>query len=136
MTPTPQESRAASAWTARHLLSPDVAGLPFSFRCGQQTSSEWLGACLRRYETRALDANRTEHTVAFSDPATGLELRCVATEYHDFPAVEWLLSFKNSGSANSPKMQWGHIYTFDNDCCRGDIDVVELWSWRGRCALM
>lgn len=102
MKSTGQESQKTHTWIAGHLLSAAAADLPFSFRYGQQTSAEWLGTCSRRYESRPLDANRTEHTVAFNDPATGLELRCVATAYHDFPAVEWLLYFKNGGAANTP----------------------------------
>ena len=102
MRPTEQETNKAHAWIAKHLLSADIADLPFSFGYGEQSSSAFLGAWSRRYETRALDEDRTEHTVVFSDPATGLELRCVATEYRDFPAVEWLLYMKNGGSANTP----------------------------------
>lgn len=102
MKPTVQESQTANTWIAKHLLSADVADLPFSFRYGGKQSSEWLGSCSRRYGVRVMDANRTEHTVVFSDPVTGLELRCVATEYRDFPAVEWVLHFRNGGSANTP----------------------------------
>jgi alpha-galactosidase len=36
------------------------------------------------------------------DPKTGLETRCVAVEYKDFPTVEWTLFFKNSSSADTP----------------------------------
>ena len=102
MKPTVQESQTAHTWIAKHLLSADVADLPFSFRYGEQSSAALLGACSRRHETRALDANRTEHALVFSDAATGIEVRCVATEYHDFPAVEWLLNFKNGGTVNTP----------------------------------
>ena len=49
-------------------------------------------------EVAKLDDQRTEHTLTWTDPETGLEVRCVAIEYHDFPTVEWTLYFKNTGS--------------------------------------
>jgi alpha-galactosidase len=37
----------------------------------------------------------------YTDPASGLEIRCVAVEYQDFPTVEWTLYFKNTGSTDT-----------------------------------
>ena len=45
---------------------------------------------------------RTEHTLSFTAPGSGLVCRCVAVEYEDFPTVEWTLYFKNTGSNDSP----------------------------------
>ncbi len=77
----------AHAWVQKHLLLGDAADLPFSFRCGGQSSAALLDVCSRRDETHTLDANRTGHAVVFGDSATGFELRCVETEYHAFPAA-------------------------------------------------
>jgi hypothetical protein len=49
-----------------------------------------------------LDANRTRRTLAWTDPKTGLEVRCVAVDYADYPGVEWTAYFKNNGTANTP----------------------------------
>jgi alpha-galactosidase len=49
-----------------------------------------------------LDAQRQECTVICTDPATGLEVRCVAITYRDFPTVEWTVYFKNTGSTDTP----------------------------------
>ena len=43
-----------------------------------------------------------EHTANYHDPATGLAVRSVATEYADFPAVEWVVHFGNAGVADTP----------------------------------
>ena len=48
--------------------------------------------------SRRLDDNRMEHTLTYTDPKSGLVVRCVAVEYLDYPAVEWTLYFKNTGS--------------------------------------
>ncbi|MBM3474540.1 MAG: hypothetical protein FJX75_14850 [Armatimonadetes bacterium] len=44
-------------------------------------------------------------TQTYTDPATGLELRCAIVEYADFPVVEWTLHFRNTGSADAPILQ-------------------------------
>ena len=44
-------------------------------------------------DSAKLDPQRTERTLTYSDPKTGLALRCVGIEYHDFPTVEWTLYF-------------------------------------------
>jgi alpha-galactosidase len=52
---------------------------------------------------RALPTDtETEHTLRWTDPATGLQVRCVAIEYADFPTVEWTLYFRNTGTNDTP----------------------------------
>ena len=43
-----------------------------------------------------------ERTTTWTDPKTGLEVRCVSVEYSDFPVVEWTVYFKNAGKAATP----------------------------------
>ncbi len=56
----------------------------------------------RTYVARALDDERTEHTLTFADPQTKLVVRCVAIAYHDFPTVEWTVHVRNTGQEDSP----------------------------------
>ncbi len=51
---------------------------------------------------RKLDEQRTEHTLVYADGTTGLEVRCVAIQYHDYPTVEWTLHFANKGTSDTP----------------------------------
>lgn len=51
---------------------------------------------------RQLDAQRREHTRTLTDPRTGLEVRIVFVVYQDFPAVEWTVYLKNTGSDDTP----------------------------------
>jgi len=81
---------------------------PFSFTYdGQQVSLE--GAHCAPYElkraTKNLDDQRIEHSLTYTNPNTGLVVRCVAVEYHDFPTVEWTLYFKNTGSEGMPILE-------------------------------
>ena len=60
----------------------------------------------RRVETsRKLDDQRTERTLTWTDPKTGLEVRCVSVDYSDFPVVEWTVYFKNTGKADTPILE-------------------------------
>ena len=70
---------------------------PFSFKYGGKTLAELAWQPTR--STRKLDAARKEHTLRYADERTGLEVRCVAVEYADFPIVEWKVYFKNTGTA-------------------------------------
>ena len=38
---------------------------------------------------------------AYGDPKSGLQLRCVSVEYHDFPTIEWTLYFKNTSNSDT-----------------------------------
>jgi alpha-galactosidase len=75
---------------------------PFSFVYGGEASAELLRRWESEKSVRALDEQRTERTLTYTDPETGLVVRCVAVEYHDFPVVEWTLHFKNTGTTDTP----------------------------------
>ena len=78
------------------------SGPPFSFQYGGKPFADLMRTWKLDRKTRQLDGQRTEHTVSFTDPGTGLVVRSVGIEYHDFPTVEWTLYFKNTGSTDSP----------------------------------
>ena len=88
-------------WLRQSLLGPEPR-LPFSFVYGGQASAELLSAWPKKMEARRLDAARTQHVLTWTDPKTGLVVRCVGVAYRDFPTVEWTLYFKNTGSADTP----------------------------------
>jgi alpha-galactosidase len=75
---------------------------PFVFTYGGRPSADFLAQWRVARSTRVLDANRTEHTFTHNDDATGLQVRCVAVEYRDFPTVEWTVFFKNLGPKETP----------------------------------
>ena len=75
---------------------------PFSFVYGGRASGGLLKEWEVKRELCQLDPERSQHTVTYTDPKTGLVVRCVAIEYRDFPTVEWTLYFKNTGTADTP----------------------------------
>jgi len=84
--------------------APSVAP-PFSFTYGGRSSAELLPTWKEERSERALDDRRLERVVTYTDPETGLVLRCVAIEYADFPVVEWTLYAKNTGDADTPILE-------------------------------
>lgn len=76
---------------------------PFSFQYDGKSFGDLPWQPTRA--SRKLDDHRTEHTLAYADGATGLQVRCVAVEYHDFPAVEWTVYFKNTGTTSTPILE-------------------------------
>lgn len=82
--------------------TPEV---PFSFRYGGQPSGELLKKWELERTVRKLGEQRTEDTLRYKDPKTGLVVRCVAVAYNDFPAVEWTVYFKNTGTRATPILE-------------------------------
>lgn len=78
---------------------------PFSFVYDGRPSAEAIASWQRALRSRDLDDQRTEHSLCFTDPKTGLELRCVAVEYRDFPTIEWTLYFRNTGTVDTPILE-------------------------------
>jgi alpha-galactosidase len=93
-------------WLADLPLGP-LAGAfsteePFSFRYAGKDSSELLKNWRLQRSSRKLDANRTEQVVTYTDPQTGLMVRCTGVAYSDFPVVEWTVFLKNTGTTPTP----------------------------------
>ena len=68
-------------------------------------SSEFLGQWKLERESQKLDDQREQHTLSWTDPQSGLRVRCVGVQYHDYPTVEWTVYFKNTGTADSPMIE-------------------------------
>jgi alpha-galactosidase len=101
---------------------PYTTDPPFSFSYGGKPSAEFLANWNLNRSQRKLDAQRTEHTLTYADPQTGLVVRCVGVEYNDFPTVEWTLHFKNASAADTPIIS--DIQALDTRFERGDGEFV------------
>jgi alpha-galactosidase len=104
VTVTPDEMAAANQWFAAKFAA-EKPDLPISFVYDGKPSAELLPGWPLKRQSRKLDPQQTEHALAWTDAKTGLSVRCVAIQYHDFPTVEWTLYFKNSGAADTPILE-------------------------------
>jgi len=76
--------------------------VPFSFTCDGKPSAQLLGRWTRKATQEPPARGRERHTITWTDEQTGLEVACEAMVFTDFPAVEWLLRLKNTGSKDTP----------------------------------
>jgi alpha-galactosidase len=102
VSPTAAEIAQSHGWAAAAFEAQQDAKPFFSFTYGGEPSVELLKTWELKRASRPLDAQRTEHTLTYTDPKTGLVVRCVGIEYRDFPTVEWTLYFKNTGDKDTP----------------------------------
>jgi alpha-galactosidase len=103
--PTEKEATdMKSAWFKEH-LADSKSSLPFSFTYDGQPSAQLLAAWPAKAEDERLDERRTRRAILWTDPKTGLEVRCVAVDYADYPAVEWTVWFKSTGANTTPILE-------------------------------
>ena len=93
------EFAEARRWSAAKF---EGAEPPFSFLYGDKSSAGLLKEWPCQRASRKLDEHRTERTAVWTEPGPGLQVRCVGIEYSDFPTVEWVVHFKNTGTNNTP----------------------------------
>lgn len=109
----------------RELESPPPStGPPFSFVYDKKASPQLLKTWTLTRRSQELDAHRTERTLIWDEPRGGLQVRCVAIEYHDFPTVEWTLHFRNTGTNDTPLLE--NIQALDLDLSRGNGGEFRL----------
>jgi alpha-galactosidase len=93
-----------NAWFKEH-LTDGKSSLPFSFTYDGRPSAALLAEWPVKAASERLDANRTRRIFTLTDPKTGLEVRCVAVDYADYPVVEWTVYLKNTGTADTPILE-------------------------------
>ncbi|MBN1126244.1 MAG: NPCBM/NEW2 domain-containing protein [Sedimentisphaerales bacterium] len=103
--------------------------LPFAFLYDGEASDALLRTWPGRMETTRLDAKRIRYTRTWKHPNSNLEIRFVAVDYTDFPAIEWTLYFKNIGSGNTPIIS--NIQALDVSLERAAAGDFALHAWRG-----
>ncbi|MCX6560720.1 MAG: alpha-galactosidase, partial [Candidatus Aminicenantes bacterium] len=80
-------------------------GKLFSFTYGERPSSDFLAQWKQTSVSSTGQDGRTILTKTFTDPATGLQVRAEGVVFPDFPAVEWVMHFKNTGTTDSPILE-------------------------------
>ncbi len=80
--------------------------LPFSFVYGYRDSRDLLKTWPRTVtEIPSTAPGRKLTRIAWTDPASGLQVVCELTEYADSPAADWVVRLTNTGSSGSPMIE-------------------------------
>jgi alpha-galactosidase len=76
---------------------------PILFTYNNVSSATFLPTWGFSRTSTVLDPNRTQWTLVYTEPGNGpLKVTCQVIEYHDYPAVDWTIYFKNIGTNNTP----------------------------------
>lgn len=109
-------------------LPSRTSDLPFVFVFGGRSSDDLLPRWVHSVETCRLDTARSQHTLAWTDPGTGLNVQCVAVEYADFPAVEWTVTFAAAGPRDTPILENIQGLDVQIACSSGGKCVLRYWK--------
>ncbi len=102
VTVTREEMEQKDQWVQQRLLTASNLP-PFSFTYDGHSSSNLPPSWVRAETDTVLDTHRTRHVLTWT--TEGLQVKCVAVEYNDYPVVKWTIYFKNTGTNNSPILQ-------------------------------
>ncbi|MCL4507354.1 MAG: alpha-galactosidase [Chloroflexi bacterium] len=108
-TTTPEDMTMSRAWAAR--MFADASTLPISFVLSRQAVRGIPAAWQPAMRTRRIDANIFETVFEGADAATGLRVTVECTEYRDYPVMEWVAWFTNTGREPTPIIS--HICSLD-----------------------
>lgn len=89
---------------------------PFSFTYGGTPSPDLLKRWDHTAETRQAE-HWVEYTATWTDPVSRLRVTATAKAFRRYPAIEWVLSFENGGTADTPILE--------------DIQAVDVWLRTG-----
>lgn len=100
------ELAAARNWCGEAFSLPATGAsldhFPVSFLFGDQPSAELLQSwTVHRKPLQTIDGVMLE-SIVFADTLNGLECQCDVKIYRDYPAVEWVAYFRNTGEADTP----------------------------------
>lgn len=99
---TKKEMRVAAAWTTAVTSTGQGSAwveqwlgtaLPFSFQYAGVDSASFLQKWL---------LHRDQSELSWTDPQTGLRITWRWKHFSDFPGLEWVLSFENTGGKDTP----------------------------------
>jgi len=97
----PESGPDIQRWVSQHFAKGKIP--PFSFVYDGKKSDEFIkGWQFRAEKLKSNDSAAEESVFTYSDPKTGLVVKCLVTCFTDFPAVEWVLRFSNTSAANTP----------------------------------
>jgi len=117
VTPKPAEFAARQQWVERvfglqttgadrpHLQVIEDNPFGMSFTYDGRPSSELLKEWKRVATETPMGSKGSQREIVYRDPATGLEVRLVATVFQAFPAVEWVAYLRNAGESRTPLLE-------------------------------
>ncbi len=82
--------------------SPDI---PFSFVYGGRPSAQIIKNWKKSITIDSAAPGIERYTITYLDRDSGLQIKCEAKVYDDYPAVEWVLYMTNTGASDTPMIE-------------------------------
>jgi len=79
--------------------------LPFSLQYGGRPAAELIPGWKKTTRTIQSQADVTTREITWRDPETGLECVLEMQTFAHFPAVEWVMRFRNTGKQDTPLIE-------------------------------
>jgi alpha-galactosidase len=83
-------------------LFEDAGNLPFSFEYHGKKSSELLPAWVKTEWSECDYKGRLVNTINYTDDASGIVVTCEYIAYKEYPAIDWVVYFRNNGTNDTP----------------------------------
>jgi alpha-galactosidase len=100
----PDNTAAVHQWVEQHFAKGKLP--PFSFVYDGKKSDHFIRSWKFRAENlKPVEQDADETIYTYSDPRSGLIVKCRVTCFTDFPAVEWVLNFSNASGKNTPLIE-------------------------------
>ena len=98
-----EEKNKVQSWINSHLSTETLS--PFSFTYGGTPSANLLKTWESSKETTHHDDVKTSGLLTYRDSKSGLVIQCEWEIFSDFPAVEWVVKFRNEGATHTPILE-------------------------------
>ena len=100
-----EEKNELRKWVGMTLPGEAAAVGPFSLTYDGNPSAKLLSQWERIARNLSAVSGKERRVTTWTDKRTGLEITCEMTLFTDFPAVEWLLRLKNTGTQPTPILE-------------------------------
>ncbi len=134
--PQPDELALMSRWVGFLVRDGAAADdsryapkIPFSFVCGERSSTEWVREDNAAVESGDWTNDTRQHTLRWHDEPSGLSCEMQLVEYRDYPAMHWTIFLKNDGKNNTPAVH--DFKALDTSWKRKDGSMPILYRSQG-----
>jgi Alpha-galactosidase len=124
----PGSSNDLQTWINQHFAKGKIP--PFSFVYRGKNSEKFIRNWKFKSEkVTAKEPNTDVSVFTYTEPSSGLSVKCTVTLFSDFPAIEWVLNFSNQSGKNTPIIE--KAYAIDYSFASADTGRFTLNHSKG-----
>ena len=103
---------------------------PFSFLYNDKNSAGFIRKWKHSLKKQQSDnSDVIAYIVTYTDPTTGLEVKCEISGFKEFNAVEWVIHFTNTSQQNTPQIK--QVKALDYTMQAQSEEPYQLLSCKG-----